>query len=56
MSLKSKNKNALVVIGTHGTSGFEELFIGSTAMRIISMCVVVLTIRDSVSSHRDLTI
>jgi len=57
MSLEvEEQKNALVVIGTHGTSGFEELFIGSTAMRIISMCdCPVLTIRDSVSSHRDLT-
>ena len=32
MSLEvEEQKNALVVIGTHGTSGFEELFIGSTA-------------------------
>ncbi len=51
-----EQKNALVVIGTHGTSGFEEFFIGSTAMKIISLCdCPVLTIRDSVNVHRDLT-
>ena len=48
--------NALIVIGAHGSSGFEELFIGSTAMKIISICdCPVLTVRDNVSIHRDLT-
>ena len=47
---------ALVVAGTHGTSGFEEFFIGSTAMRIISSTEFpVLTVRDTVNIHRDLT-
>ncbi len=48
--------HALVVVGTHGTSGFEEMFIGSNAMRIISLCdCPILTVRDTVNIHRDLT-
>lgn len=48
--------NAIIVVGAHGSSGFEELFVGSTAMKIISMCdCPVLTVRDTVNIHRDLT-
>lgn len=46
----------MIVIGTHGSSGFEEWFIGSTAMKIMNMCdCPVLTVRDTVNIHRDLT-
>lgn len=48
--------NAIVVVGTHGCSGFEEYFVGSTAMRTIKLCdCPVLTIRDTVNVHRNLT-
>lgn len=41
----SEHKPDLVVIGTHGTSGFRKFFIGSTAYRIIRHTnVAVLTI------------
>ena len=48
--------DAVVVIGTHGCSGFEEYFVGSTAMKMISICdCPVLSIRDTVNVHRNLT-
>jgi nucleotide-binding universal stress UspA family protein len=48
--------NALIVLGTHGCSGFEEFFIGSSAYRTIcaSSCPV-LTVRNETDVHRDLT-
>jgi nucleotide-binding universal stress UspA family protein len=37
----------LVVMGTHGRSGLEHLFLGSVAERVVRSCKVpVLTIRD----------
>ncbi len=37
----------LIVMGTHGASGFEELFMGSTAAKIVNLSPCpVLTIRD----------
>lgn len=45
----------LIVAGTHGASGFEEMWIGSNAFRIVSNapCPVV-TIREGVHVDRDL--
>ena len=43
----SKNKNIdLIVMGTHGTSGYTELFIGSNAQRVVTLSdIPVLTIQ-----------
>lgn len=45
----------LVVIGTHGSSGFEEFWIGSNANRIVSGCTQpVITIRGGTDISGDL--
>jgi nucleotide-binding universal stress UspA family protein len=45
----------LVIAGTHGSSGFEEFWIGSNANRIVSaLRKPVITIRGGVSIKRDL--
>jgi nucleotide-binding universal stress UspA family protein len=45
----------LVVIGTHGSSGFEEFWIGSNANRIVSSCTrPIITIRGGVDIGTDL--
>jgi nucleotide-binding universal stress UspA family protein len=46
----------LIVIGTHGSSGFEEFWIGSNANRIVSATErPVITIRGGVDINRTLT-
>jgi nucleotide-binding universal stress UspA family protein len=53
----AKEKDAiLIVAGTHGTSGFEEFWIGSNASKIVtySPCPVI-TIRGGVKVNRELT-
>ncbi len=45
----------LVVIGTHGSSGFEEFWIGSNANRVVSGCKQpIITIRGGIDIGRDL--
>ncbi len=45
----------LIVVGTHGSSGFEEFWIGSNANRIVSASKIpIITIRESVNSHKEL--
>mgnify|MGYP002639944513 FL=1 len=45
----------LVVIGTHGSSGFEEFWIGSNANRIVSSCTKpIITIRGGIDIGTDL--
>ncbi len=53
-SLK-ENMN-LIVMGTHGISGYKEIFIGSNAQRVVTLSVVpVLTItKDSSSGFRNI--
>jgi len=48
--------DAMIIVGTHGCSGFDEVFIGSSALRVInkSDCPVI-SIREGVNIHRDLT-
>jgi len=48
--------NALIVVGTHGCSDFQEFFIGSRAFKTInySQCPV-LTVREGIDIQRDLT-
>ncbi len=52
----AKEVNAfLIVIGTHGSSGFEEFWIGSNANRIVSASKLpIITIRTGVDSNKDL--
>jgi nucleotide-binding universal stress UspA family protein len=52
----AEEKNTfLIVIGTHGSSGFEEFWIGSNANRIVSASTrPILTIRAGVDSNKDL--
>jgi len=47
----SKNKKIdLIVMGTHGVSGYKELFIGSNAQRVVNLSdVPVLTIQKEVN-------
>jgi nucleotide-binding universal stress UspA family protein len=46
----------LMIIGTHGSSGFEEFWIGSNANRIVSASrLPIITIRAGVDSNKDLT-
>ncbi len=48
--------NAITVLGTHGCTGFEEFFMGSSAFKTVSGASnPVLTIREGVSINRDLT-
>jgi len=47
----------LVIVGTHGSSGFEEFWIGSNANRVVSSCdQPVLTIRGGNDIGTDLKI
>jgi len=57
MNAEAKEQgDALIVVGTHGCSGFEELFIGSSAFRIINQSdFPIITIRGGVDIYRDLT-
>lgn len=57
VALEAKEKDALLVIaGTHGTSGFEEFWIGSNANKIVSMAPCpVITIRGGIQVSRELT-
>lgn len=50
-----ESKSLLVVCGTHGASGFEKLWIGSNANRIVSACACpVITIRGGIKIKRPL--
>ncbi len=50
-----KDNAFLIVTGTHGVSGFEEMWIGSNANKIVSNAPCpVITIRGGVSIKRDL--
>ncbi|HPE87649.1 MAG: universal stress protein [Bacteroidales bacterium] len=47
----------MIVVGTHGASGFEEFWIGSNAQKIVSMTPCpILTIRHSRQIHNELKI
>ncbi len=51
----NENKSFLIVVGTHGSSGFEEFWIGSDANRIVNAAVCpVITIRLSIDVHKSL--
>jgi len=48
--------DSMIVIGTHGVSGFEEMFVGSNAFKIVSMSPVpVMVLREGIQINRDLT-
>lgn len=45
----------LIIVGTHGSSGFEEFWIGSNANRVVSSAKIpTITIRSGVDVDRDL--
>jgi nucleotide-binding universal stress UspA family protein len=45
----------VIVVGTHGSSGFEEFWIGSNANRIVSSSdIPVITIRGGIDIERDM--
>lgn len=47
--------DSLLVVGSHGASGFEEMFVGSNTMKIVGVTKVpVLIIGDHVKINRDL--
>ncbi|MDR2409808.1 MAG: universal stress protein [Bacteroidales bacterium] len=51
-----EQKDALIVVGTHGCSGFKEVFIGSSAFRTISgSSCPVLTVRNGVNVAQHLS-
>jgi len=56
MNAEAKEQgDALIVVGTHGCSGFEEFFIGSSAFRIINQSdFPVISIRAGMNMYRDL--
>lgn len=51
----TNQSNAIIVIGAHGTSGFEEGYIGNNANRLIKDATVpILTMRENIEIKRDL--
>lgn len=49
-------QDAMIVVGTHGTSGFDEKQVGSNTLRIVSESKVpVLSVRENINIGRDLT-
>ena len=48
--------DAFIVLGTHGCSGFQEFFVGSSAFKTVSGSICpILTVRQGVDINRDLT-
>ncbi len=47
---------SMIVMGTHGVSGFEEFFVGNNAFKTINLTKVpVLILREDIQINRDLT-
>lgn len=47
---------SIIVMGTHGVSGFEEFIVGSNAFRTLNLTTVpVLVLREGIEINRDLT-
>ncbi len=57
VALEAKEREAIMIVsGTHGTSGFEEFWIGSNAYKIVSLAPCpVITIRGGVNISRELS-
>jgi nucleotide-binding universal stress UspA family protein len=54
-SVAEENEAFLIVIGTHGSSGFEEFWIGSNANRTVSAATApIITIRSGVDVGKDM--
>jgi nucleotide-binding universal stress UspA family protein len=48
--------DSMIVMGTHGISGFEEMFVGSNAFKVVSMSPIpVMVLREGIQINRDLT-
>jgi len=55
VSLATEMNASLLVVGTHGSSGFEEMWIGSNANRIVSQAPCpVITILGSLNINKEL--
>lgn len=49
-------KDSMIVVGTHGASGFDEKHVGSNTLRIVAETKVpVLSVREHINIGRDLT-
>ena len=49
-------QKSMIVMGTHGVSGFEEFFVGNNAFKTINITSVpVLILREDIQINRDLT-
>ncbi|HNS18390.1 MAG TPA: universal stress protein [Bacteroidales bacterium] len=56
VKIADEEKAFMIIVGTHGSSGFEEFWIGSNAQKIVSSAKCpVITIRGGVNIKRDLT-
>jgi len=52
----NEQEDALIVVGAHGCSGFEEFFIGNCAFKTINAALCpVLTVNENLNIQRDLT-
>lgn len=50
--LGAEHKADLIVMGTHGVSGFEEFFLGSNAARVVLESLIpVITVQDSAKNN-----
>ncbi len=59
ISFSEKKKIGLIVMGTHGISGYQEMFIGSNAQRVVTLSdIPVLTIqkKKSKSGYKNILI
>jgi len=55
LKFASNQSNTIIVMGTHGTSGFEEGYIGNNANRLIKASPVpILIMRENIEINRDL--
>ena len=50
ISFSKKKKIDLIIMGTHGTSGYKEMFMGSNAQRVVTLSdIPVLTIQKKIN-------
>ncbi len=53
--LAAEKEAFMVLVGTHGSSGFEEFWVGSNANRVVASCTrPIITIRGGVDIGKDL--
>lgn len=53
IDFSKKKKMDLIIMGTHGTSGFKEVFIGSNAQRVVTLSEIpVLTLQKKIEKSK----